>query len=47
VLYGSVRNFAERLMESLRNDTIDPESGPDPGGIQIRLPDPPLALMLN
>lgn len=46
-LYGSVKNFAERLMESLRNDTIDPESGPDPGAIQIRLPDPPLALMLN
>mgnify|MGYP006283155083 CR=1 FL=1 len=30
VLYGSVRNFAQRLMESLRNDTINPESGPDP-----------------
>lgn len=46
-LYGSLKNFARRLMESLRNDQIDPESGPDPGSIQIRLPDPPQALMLN
>lgn len=46
-LYGSVKNFARRLMESLRNDRIDIESGPDPGSIQIRLPDPPWPLMLN
>ena len=46
-LYGSVRNFAKRLMESLRNDIIHPDSGPDPGAIQIRFPDPPLALLLN
>ena len=45
-LYGSVRNFAKRLMESLRNDIIRPDSGPDPGSIQIRLPDPPQALLL-
>ena len=41
----SVRNFAQRLMESLRNNTINPESGTDPGSIQIRHPDPPLSLM--
>lgn len=46
-LYGSVRNFAGRLMESLRNDIINPESGPDPGSIQIRLPDPPLVYKLD
>ena len=46
-LYGSVRNFAKRLMEAFRNDIIRPESGPDPGSIQIRLPDPPLALQIN
>lgn len=46
-LYGSLKNFARRLMESFRNEQIDSESGPDPGSIQIRLPDPPQALMLN
>jgi hypothetical protein len=46
-LYGSVRNFAGRLMESLRNDVIRRDSGPDPGTIQIRFPDPPPALLLT
>ncbi len=46
-LYGSMKNFARRLMESMRNDQIDTDSGPDPGSIQIRLADPPRALMLN
>lgn len=46
-IYGSLRNFAKRLMESLRNDRIRPDSGPDPGSIQIRFPDPPLALLLS
>ncbi len=46
-IYGSLRNFAKRLMESLRNDLIRPDAGPDPGSIQIRFPDPPFALSLN
>lgn len=46
-IYGTIRCFAQRLKESLRNDTIRPESGPDPGSIQIRFPDPPLALQIE
>jgi hypothetical protein len=46
-LYGSVRNFAEMLLRSLATNIVDPRAGPDPGTIQIRLPDPPLIYMLN
>lgn len=30
-LYGPVKNFANRLMESLRNNIVNPESAPNPG----------------
>jgi hypothetical protein len=46
-LYGSMKSFAVRLTESLRTHIINPEAGPDPGAIQIRLPDPPMAYKLN
>lgn len=46
-IYGSVRNFVKRLTESLRNHRIRLESGPDPGAMQIRFPDPPLALRIE
>ncbi len=46
-LYGTVRNYARKLTESLRRDIVEPRAGPDPGAIQIRLPDPPLAYKLD
>ena len=45
-VYGSVRTFASRLMESLRNDYVRPDARPDPGSMQIRFPDPPRVLMI-
>jgi len=46
-IYGSMRNFAELLMESLRTWPLRLDTGPDPGAIQIRLPDVSDAFLLS
>jgi hypothetical protein len=46
-VYGSFRNFVEKLRQSLATAVIDPRAGPDPGTIQIRLPDPPMVYRLE
>jgi hypothetical protein len=46
-IYGTVRNLAKELRESFRRDRIRLDAGPDPGTIQIRLPDPPFLFLLG
>lgn len=46
VIYGSMQNFAECLMEAMRTSRLRPDSGPDPASIQIRLPDVPYGFLL-